>query len=234
MATGSPNRSCVKTDVFFESFFAEADSGAYGWSPPRKYPAFTAIIEQGRPARVVYFIEHGLMKLSRIEPSGHEVIAGLRRRNWIIGAPAVLLDKKYSFTATSLIDCKLRQIFRERFLSLIEKSPEFCRHLLGMFSQEIFNYGRAFCNLGSMPAIDRLKRLLYEMMLDINHPSVYNKQVALTFPLKRKELAQMIAVTPEHLSRLLKKLERDRIIKRGRGPLVLNNSQRLTEECGTE
>jgi CRP/FNR family transcriptional regulator, cyclic AMP receptor protein len=232
MAIDSPNGSYVKTDVSFESFFAKADFGACGWSAPREYPALTEIIEQDRPARAVYFIEYGLVKLSRIETSGHEVIAGLRRRNWIIGAPAVLLGKKYSFTATALVDCKIRHISSERFLSLVETNPEFSRHMLRMFSQEIFNYGKAFCDLGSLPAIDRLKRLLYEIMLEINHPSVYKEQVKLNFPLKHKELAQMIAVTPEHLSRLLKQLERDGIIKREKGLLVLNNGQSLSKECG--
>jgi CRP/FNR family transcriptional regulator len=234
MAIDSPNGSYVKTDIAFESFFAKADFGAYGWSPPREYPALTEIIQQDTPAKAVYSIEYGLVKLSRMEPSGHEVIAGLRRRNWVIGAPAVLLAKKYSFTATTLVDCKCRHISSERFLGLIETNPEFSRHMLRMCSQEIFNFSKAFCNLGSLPAIDRLKRLLYEIMLDINHPPVNKEQVKLNFPLKHKELAQMIAVTPEHLSRLLKQLERDGIIKREKGLLVLNNSQSLTKECGIQ
>ncbi len=231
MAIDSPNGSYVKTDVSFESFFAKAAFGAYGWGTPREYPALTEIMLQDRPARAVYFIEYGLVKLSRMETSGREVIAGLRRRHWIIGAPAVLLGKKYSFTGTALVDCKIRQMSPERFLSLIETNREFSSHMLRMFSQEIYIYGKIFCNLGCLPAIDRLKRLLYEIMLEINHPSVYTEQVELNFPLKHKELAQMIAVTPEHLSRLLKQLERDGIIKREKDLIVLNYSQSLTKEC---
>ena len=233
MATDSPNGSYVKTDVSFESFFAEAAFDAVGWSPPREYRALTKIIQQDTPARKVYFIEYGLVKLSRVETPGHEVISGLRRRNWIIGAPAVLLGKKYSFTATSLIDCKIRQISSERFLRLIETNREFSRHMLRMFSQEIFNYGKTFSNLACLPAKDRLKRLLYEIMTEIKQPLGIEDKVNLIFPLKHKELAQMIAVTPEHLSRLLKQLERDGIIKREKGLLVLNNSQSLTKECET-
>jgi CRP/FNR family transcriptional regulator len=221
----------MKTDVSFEAFFNKAAFSAYGWSPPREYPALTEIMQQDRPATAVYFIEYGLVKLSRFETSGREVIAGLRRRNWIIGAPAVFLGKKYSFTITALVDCKIRHISPERFLSIIETNREFSMHMLRMFSQEIYNYGKMFCNLGCLPAIDRLKRLLYEIMLEINHSSVYKEQVELNFPLKHKELAQMIAVTPEHLSRLLKQLERDGIIKREKGLLVLNYSQSLTKEC---
>jgi len=230
MAIDSPNGSYVKTDVSFESFFAKAAMAAYGWSPPREYPALTEIMQQDRPAKGVYFIEYGLVKMSRLE-TGREVIAGLRRRNWILGAPAVLLGKKYSFTGTALVDCKIRHISPERFLNLIETNREFSRHMLRMFSQEIYNYGKTFCNLCCLPAIDRLKRLLCEIMLEINQTSVHEKQVELNFPLKHKELAQMIAVTPEHLSRLLKQLERDGVIKRKKDLLVLNYNQSLAKEC---
>jgi len=234
MAIDSPNEGYVKTDVSFESFFAQADLGAYGWSPPREYPALTEILRQGAPARAVYFIEYGLVKLSSIDPSGYEVIAGLRRRNWFIGAPAVLLDKKYSFTATALIDCKVRDISAKKFLSLIEANPEFSRQVLKLFSQVIFNYGKAFCNLGCLPAIDRLKRLLYEIMIEIKEPLSLKDEVKLTFPLKHKELAQMIAITPEYLSRLLKQLERDGIITREKELIVLNNCQSLINECNIQ
>ncbi|MGO9611801.1 MAG: Crp/Fnr family transcriptional regulator [Dissulfurispiraceae bacterium] len=221
----------MKTDVPFESFFAKTDLGGYGWSLPREYPARTQIIKQGEPARAVYFIEHGLVKLSSIDPSGYEVIAGLRRSHWFIGAPAVLLGKINSFTATSLIDCKIRDISAKNFLSLIEANCEFSRQVLKMFSQVIFNYGKAFCNLGCLSAIDRLKRLLYEIMIEIQEPLTLKDKVKLTFPLKNKELAQMIAVSPEYLSRLLKQLERDGLITREKEMIVLNNCQSLTKEC---
>jgi CRP-like cAMP-binding protein len=100
-----------------------------------------------------------------------------------------------------------------------------------MLSQEIFNYGKAFCNLGCLPAIDRLKRLLYEIMQDINPTSSIKEQVELKVPLKQSELAQMLAITPEHLCRLMKQLERDGIIKREKGLLILSNIQSLMQEC---
>ena len=81
-----------------------------------------------------------------------------------------------------------------------------------------------------MPAIDRLKRLLYEIMTESKQPLDLSDKVKIYSSLKHKELAQMIAVTPEHLSRLLKRLERDRIIAREQGLIVLNNNRSLTKE----
>jgi CRP-like cAMP-binding protein len=224
------NGQYEKTDDSLASFFANAVSGAQGWSPLQEYLAHTEISKQGTPASVVYFIENGIVKMTHLEPSGHEVIAGLRRRNWIIGATAVLLGKKYSFTATTLVDCRLRHISSKGFLSLIETNPDFSRHILKILSQEIYVFGKAFCNISCVPAIYRLKQLLYEIMKESKQPLDLSDKVKIYSTLKRKELAQMIAITPEHLSRLLKRLERDGIIAREQGLIVLNSNRSHTKK----
>jgi CRP-like cAMP-binding protein len=66
---------------FFDSFFGGPNSSTTGYGPPREHPARTALIQQDTPATEVYFVESGLLKLSRIDLKGHEVIAGLRRRH---------------------------------------------------------------------------------------------------------------------------------------------------------
>jgi CRP-like cAMP-binding protein len=45
----------------------------------------------------------------------------------------------------------------------------------------------------------------------------------LQIPLKLKELAQLIAITPEHLSRLLRELEQQGVISRNKGWLIMTD-----------
>ncbi len=232
MTVDSPNRNYHEAESS-ESFFAKADFGAYGWTSPRRYPALTEIITQGMPVEV-FFVEDGVIKLSRLDLSGHQMMAGLRGRSWVMGAAEVLLGKQYLSTAAALTDCSLRRITARKFLGLIEKNPEFARQMLRMFSQEIFVQGNNLVNILCRPAIDRLKRLLYEIVSEMSHLRYFRKQVKLNFPLKHKELAQMIAVAPEHLSRLLKQLERDGIIKREKGLLILTDVRSLPKSCRME
>jgi len=72
----------LHTHDFFESFFGGTTGSVAGWGPTQEHPAHTRIIEQDTPAKAVYFVESGFLKLSRIDHTGHEVIAGLRRRHW--------------------------------------------------------------------------------------------------------------------------------------------------------
>ena len=49
------------------------------------------------------------------------------------------------------------------------------------------------------------------------------KEVKLQTPLKHREIAELIAVTPEQLSRLLKGMEEDGLLRREKGWLILRD-----------
>ncbi len=217
-------------DNFFCSLLGWPNSSAAGW-PVQEHAAHTVIINQETPATAVYFVERGLLKLSRIDSSGREVIAGLRRRHWLVGAPAVLLRKQYSFNVTTLVACRLRCISAEKFLHLVETDTDFARELLTMLSQELFIQGKKFANLGCLRAKDRLKRLLYEIITEMDLSAGPAQEIKLEVPLKHREMAQMIAVTPEHLSRLLKALEQEGAIKRDGSRLAVRNATALIADC---
>jgi hypothetical protein len=128
--SSSSEESYPWLDFLFESFLSEPHCRVYGWGPPQSYPAHTEILRQDTPSNAVYFIEKGSVKLTWVDEEGHEVIAGLRYKHWIIGAPAVLLEKPYSFTATTLMPCVLRCISAQDFVYLVKTNEAFAQNLL--------------------------------------------------------------------------------------------------------
>lgn len=210
-------------DSFLLSFLEEPTCSTYGWGPVQTYPAYTEIIRQDTPSNAVYFLKSGEVKLTWADQEGHEVIAGLRHQNWLIGAPSVLLGKPYSFTITTLTQCTLRCISADKFLHLVHSNTDFSVHLMKLLSQEIFNHSRTLVTLGCVPSKERLKYLLYKFIPDIPSKTGSDRQAKIILPLKHKELAQILAITPEHLSRLLKTLEKQHEIQRGKdGSIILN------------
>jgi CRP/FNR family transcriptional regulator len=167
------------------------------------------------------------VKLSWINPDGNEVIAGLRHQNWLMGAPSVILGCPYSFTISTLTECTLRCISAQKFLELVNTNNEFSIHVMKVLSQEIFNHAKKLVMLSCVPSKKRLRDLL-NTFIPYKHQKV--KQLKIHLPLKHKEIAQILAVTPEHLSRLLKELEKEKfIIRRERdGSILLNPPSRNT------
>jgi CRP/FNR family transcriptional regulator len=217
----------LKANEFFKGFFTEENCTPYGWGPVLTYPSQTEIYQQDTPANAVYYILQGLVKVTWIDSAGHEMIAGLRRQHWLVGAPPVLLGKPYSFTVTTLSRAAFRCISADNFLHLVRTNLDFAMHLMKMLCQEIFSQGKNLVMLGCVSAGERLKGLLYRFILDIFHPAELHEQLKIHLPLKQKELAQMIAVTPEHLSRLMRELEQQRYIKREKNGLIFIDHTKL-------
>jgi len=76
--------------------------------------------------------------------------------------------------------------------------------------------------LGTLTARQRLEQLLLQMI-----SSKSQKEMRLKWPLKLEEIAQLIAVQPEHLSRVLKEMEEEGMIQREKGGIVVSDPQRL-------
>jgi len=204
--SGLPYENDTSTwlDSFLLSFLEEPTCSTYGWGPVQTYPAYTEIIRQDTLSHAVYFLKSGEVKLTWADQEGHEVIAGLRHQNWLIGAPSVLLGKPYSFTIATLTQCALRCISAEKFLHLVHSA-------------------RTLVTLGCVPAKERLKHMLFRFLPDMPSKKRAVRQAKITLPLKYKELAQILAVTPEHLSRLLKEMEtRHEIQRKKDGSIILN------------
>ena len=68
-----------------------------------------------------------------------------------------------------------------------------------------------------------MKYLLYKFISEKSSNKWNDKYLIINLPLKHKEMAQILAVTPEHLSRILKKMETRKEIKRQKdGSIALN------------
>ncbi|MDQ3009630.1 MAG: helix-turn-helix domain-containing protein, partial [Acidobacteriota bacterium] len=71
------------------------------------------------------------------------------------------------------------------------------------------------------PARLRLEQLLWELVC------LNGEDEPLQLPMKLWELADLIAVTPEYLSRLLVRVERDGLLRRDDGQIVIPAADRL-------
>jgi CRP-like cAMP-binding protein len=157
------------------------------------------------------------------------MIVGLRYKDWIIGAPSVPLKKSYSFTVTTLKKSVLRCISAKNFLYLVKTHPEFVHHMLRILCQEYFTQGKKLGMLGCVPGRDRLKHLLYRFIRDVYEQPEMREKIKVHLPLKHKELAQIIAVSPEHLSRLLKELETQKVIRREKENIILLDHEKIRQ-----
>jgi len=190
------------------------------------YPATIELYRQGSPAQEVYFIQRGLVKLVRVEGDGHELIIDLRLSGWLLGAASVIARQQHPVTATTLSECVLHRIPAELFSTLLTTNPEFSSHVHQMHSHEAIDHINHLSQISCLSAQERLEHLLWQLAhaLELNNAS---GEVLLRSPLKHWELAQLIAVTPEYLSRLLKKMQLEGALRQKKGFMIIQDVRNL-------
>lgn len=200
--SGSLTADTHKTD-YFQALFETPDARLYGWSPLHSYSPGVELFRQNDPATQVYFIQKGIVKISCIGPGGEEVIISLRRNNWLLGATQVISGNTYTSTATALTPCSMRCIAAKAFMDQLKTDIACSIEVNRMLSLEVISNIQKIITLECMSATERLRRFLCELISCTDLVDLHKKG-GLELPLKRSELAEIVSVTPQHLSRILK------------------------------
>lgn len=218
-----------QSEAYFTSFCNDPQNDHYFFGQAQICPAQAVIFRQDTPAEAVYMIERGLVKLVRVLSSGRHVIVGLRHRDWIIGAPAIFLDKQYSYTAITVLPTLLRSIPKRSFLELVKKNDQFSLHVHRLLSQNIFNKMKRMEETSYMSAPERLEFFLSDIIC--NQEAMVSKTPDnFALPLTNQELAQLLAISPEHLCRVLKGMEEKGLLRRANGTVIVTNLSCFTQK----
>lgn len=187
---------------------------------PQFYPSNVELFRQGAAPNDIFLIESGLIKLSRVEKNGREVIVDLRFPKWLVGAASVILKQPYAVSAITVNDCYLRRISAPLFDYLIESDRLVSIYVHQMHSSEVLDKIISITQLGCLTARERLIQLLRRLVF-VSAENETPREYKIQLPLKYWELAQLIAITPEHLSRLLKQMEQMGIVRQKKNLLFI-------------
>src|ERR1044071_5343136 len=182
---------------------AKTEQTFYSQSSPHTYPPSVELFKQGGMAQEIYFIDSGIVKLVHHDSDGQEMIVGLRTPNWVLGAAPVLLQKPFPTSAQTLTRCCLRRMPMEVFLHLVRSDAEFSWRIHQIHSHEIYEETIHVAQLGRRSARHRLEQLLWQLASTVTS-SETQEEMRLQLPLKHWEVAELLAITPQHLSRVLK------------------------------
>jgi CRP/FNR family transcriptional regulator len=163
-------------------------------------PSGTALLEQGLRPASVFLLYQGLVKLTSVSPQGRESVLGLRSAGWYVGAVPALASTSNVYSVMTVTECVISRIPADEFHLWLMRSARMARHFTQTLCNELLaQSAEAQARGGS--AEERLARFMRERTFD--HPGL--KTLDPLPLLKQMELAQLLAITPEHLSRLLRR-----------------------------
>jgi CRP-like cAMP-binding protein len=193
--------------------------------PLMRWPAKTALCQQGDPPNHVFLLEEGIVSLNITQGNGREIIAGTRTPLWIIGARSAVLDRPLPATVKTIGLCSGRAIISETFGRLLNDHPALSDFIHWMDSKELDEQDEKLSSLASFTARQRLEDFLWNLTAGKS-----SKNVIVRLPFSRTDLAYVIQTTPPYLSGLFHELAEERLVlssKVGKGVLIIPNREHL-------
>jgi CRP-like cAMP-binding protein len=168
----------------------------------RVVPPQHVIFTQGESPHTVCLICSGLVKLTRTESDGSRAIVGLRHKGWLLGAGALLPGRSYASTAETVTRSKLCFVPTEELIKAMETNALFSKWIAMIYGREVYSSMIDISEKCSLSGRQRLEKFLWEV-------------------------AQLLALTPQHLCRLIRQMENEGIILRKKGWLILLKPKRF-------
>ncbi len=163
------------------------------------------LMEQWKKSEHVYLIREGLVKLVHGSENGSQVTLGLRSAGWYAGVAQAILDVPNLYTVIAVDACKVTQIPSADFFGWTTRNVKKLHQVMKSLSLDSIMQAKLHAEINSSSAAERLEHFMQER-------TVRDSQWKTVDPLllKQGELAELLAVSPEHLCRLRAQRTQDR------------------------
>lgn len=184
------------------------------------------LFNKGEPANRFYLVKKGQIKLFRLTPAGDEKVFHLfSPGGWVAEMAMFMPAANYPMNAEAELPSELVVIKKEKLLGLVDQSPELARHLLAFMSQRIFSLVN---NIDKLTFINASQRLVLHLAHLYQIQGYKDNKVRLAEP--KRVLATQLNITPETLSRILRKFKSQDLIHEKGDSIDLLDIPTLCEE----
>ncbi|WP_303907898.1 Crp/Fnr family transcriptional regulator [Thiohalomonas denitrificans] len=186
------------------------------------YRANEWLFQQGMPARDLFILKYGHVKLSSSLPDGR--CHGLRLAGpWSVLGIEALGMESYPFSAVALTDVQVCTFRHRDMLAALENNPKTSLKLVTMLNAELRRSMEQLRNIGVLHASERVAWFLLSTAVDNTCP-----------PVSRSDMAEILGLTMETVSRVLSRLRQCGLVDApsNRRSVRILDPERLEALCG--
>ncbi len=166
------------------------------------------LFQQGQEATDFFLNIQGQIKLAFLSEKGDEKVMPIINKGQSFAEAIMFLDnKRYPLNATALLSSVVLRINMQCYLGILEKSPKACFKIMGKLSQRLHWAVNEINNLTLYDGTCRLVNFL------LNYRQKGDKTAGIFLSVSKQILASQLAIQPETLSRILKKLSKEGLIE---------------------
>ena len=150
-------------------------------------------------------VDSGQVKVYQLNENGKEKVLYMLRGGAIDSEAALFANRKHFNYAEAVVDTRICSIGRDDFQALLRREPDVAFNLLNILGDRLTELESVSALTGNLTAKNRVLAYLQQIGQE--------KQTAeFDLPVKKKELASFLGITPETLSRQLHQLVADGLL----------------------
>lgn len=186
------------------------------------------VFQQGDEGTALYVVRRGEVAIRLGSSDGREVTLSLMGRGQAFGELALLDGEARSADAVAREPSQLLVLQREDFLALLRERPLMAEALLAELSRTVRRVTATVQGAAFLGGRARLARALLELAR--TQGELQPGGVLLGPRLTQTELARLVGATRESVNKWLRAYEREGVLRKERGRVVLLSPERLRGE----
>jgi len=207
----------------FNDLPPEAQEAIAAAARPRHYEAGQVIYLEGEPAEAVYILEKGWVKATRMSSDGREQAMLFLRPVEIFGDIAVFTGMPYPGTVTTLEEVDVWAIPAQTLLDLLRRYPELAMAVIQRLGERVLHYISLVEDLSLRSVEARLANTLLQHAELHEGRLIIPRRAWTTYD----EMAARLGTVRDVLSRALKTLEAEGLLKVERRQIILLDREGL-------
>ena len=189
------------------------------------YPKGATLFVEGQPARGVFILCNGRVKLSTSSADGKTLILRIAEPGEVLGLPATVTGTCYELTGDVIEPAQANFIARNDFLNFLKNNGEAALRVAQQLGETYHSAISEMRTIGlSHSAGEKLARFLLEWAA--NYPEEKG-QVRIKLTLTHEEIAQMIGSSRETVTRLLADFRKKQLVQVIGSTLLIKNKPAL-------
>lgn len=190
----------------------------------KSYPRGAQLFMQNCVPSVVIWVERGLVKLTRVGLTGSETILALRGSGSILGSEEAMCKERYVASAVTATEARICGIPSDEYVNALQSNLALLIEIHRVLNNQNLDALRQAGKLGGDSAKCRLLSFLAGLIPTKSGDALRRR---IQLPIREWELAQLLAITPWHLSRLLRECVAGGLLEKEKGWLVVRNASFL-------
>lgn len=192
------------------------------------------IFFEGDPARYLYLVKEGKVKILKQSPSGKDIILEVTPPGEVFGGVGILAEE-HPASAQAMEHSQILKISRRDFFSLFGRYPPLAVEVIVALGRRLRDAHTIIRGLASERVERRIARILLKLADRIGSPEA--EEIKLNIHLTRQDIADMVGSTVETAIRVMSRFQKEGLIRSLKGRVLITNKERLTaiaEGLGSE